>query len=80
VDIHSPTAGRSVDAARGFDPREIARRHFSGYEVLDLQTYRHFGKLDVAKRPSLAHVQHLLEKLWPSAGAMFLLILRKPRA
>lgn len=80
VDIHSPTAGRSVDAARGFDPREIARQRFSGYAVLDLQTYRHFGKLDVAKRPRLAQAQHLLEKLWPLAGAMFLLIVQKPRA
>jgi len=80
VDIQSPTAGRAVDASRGFDPRAVASVSFPGYDVLDVQTYRHFGKLDVAKRPRLARLQHAMEKLWPFAGAMFLLILRKPRA
>lgn len=80
VDIQSPTAGRAVDASRGFDPRALASRSFPGYDVLELQTYRHFGKLDVAKRPRLARLQHAMERLWPLAGAMFLLIVRKPQA
>jgi len=80
VDIHSPTAGRIVDAARGFDPRELAARSFPGYAVAHLETYRHFGKLDVAKRPWLARVQRAMERRWPEAGALFLVILQKPKA
>lgn len=79
VDIHSPTAGRSVDAARGFDPRGLAAASFPGYAIIRLETYRHFGKLDVAKRPWLARVQRVLERLWPEAGALFLLIIKKPK-
>lgn len=80
VDIHSPTAGRIVDASRGFDPFALARRFFSGYAIDDVETYRYFGKLDVAKRPRLVRAQRALEKIWPKAGALFLMILRKPEA
>jgi len=80
VDIQSPTAGRTVNASRGFDPFALARRSFPGYAIVDVETYRHLGKLDVAKRPWLVQIQRALEKLWPNAGAMFLIILRKPAA
>jgi len=79
VDIHSPTAGRTVDAARGFDPRGLAARSFPGYALAHLETYRHFGKLDVVKRPRLARLQREMERLWPEAGALFLLVLEKPK-
>jgi len=78
VDIHSPTAGRTVDATRGVDPFALSDSLLPGYAIQAVQTYRHFGKLDVMKRPWLARVQRAFEKLWPRAGALFLVILKKP--
>jgi SAM-dependent methyltransferase len=80
VDIHSPTAGRTVDAARGFDPKELAASSFPSYALVYLETYRHFGKLDVVKRPWLARVQRAMERCWPEAGALFLMMMQKPKA
>ena len=78
VDIHSPTAGRTVDATRGVDPFALTKGLLPDYSIQAVRTYRHFGKLDVMKRPWLARVQGAFEKLWPNAGALFLIVLKKP--
>ncbi len=80
VDIHSPTAGRVVDAGRGFDPRALAAASFPGYAIVRLETYRHLGKVDAAGRPWLRRLERALERRCPDAGALFLLILKKPTA
>ncbi len=78
TDIHSPTAGRSIQAERGFDPHEIARSAFKGYAVETFETYRFFGKADPGKLAFLRPLVGAVERAWPDAGAMFILILKKP--
>ncbi len=78
VDIHSPTAGRTVRSERGFAPLKLAAESFSGYAVRLLLTYQHFGKVHLEKMKALAPVTSWIERTWPDAGALFLLILQKP--
>jgi SAM-dependent methyltransferase len=78
TDIHSPTAGRIIRGERGFDPPEIARDAFSGYATERFETYRFFGKADPGKVAFLRPFVRAVERAWPDAGALFMLILRKP--
>ena len=78
TDIHSPTAGRSIKMERGFDPRAIARDAFPGYAVETFETSRFFGKADPGKVAALRPFIRAVERAWPEAGSLFLLILRKP--
>ena len=80
VDIHSPTAGRTVRAERGFDPRAIASGPFDGFSIELLLTYRHFGKARPEKVRALKPFVHWIERIYPDAGALFTLVLKGPDA
>lgn len=78
TDIHSPTAGRTIRSERGFDPLSIAKEGFPGYAIEAFETYRFFGKADPGKAAPLRPFVRAVERAWPEAGSLFMLVLRKP--
>lgn len=80
VDVHSPTAGRSLRYGLGFDPLLLDLVPFKGYRREMLVTYQHFGKVNLMKSPLTAPFQRWVEATWPLDGALFMVMLRKPLA
>lgn len=78
VDIHSPTAGRTVQLGRGFDSKRLVEKNLAGYKIERLLTYQHFGKIDLRKISWLRSFVDWVERTWPLEGALFMMILRKP--
>jgi hypothetical protein len=78
VDLHSPTAGRSLRHGLGFDPMLLEQGPFKLYKRDMLVTYQHFGKVNLMKSPVTAPFQRWVEATWPHEGALFMVMLRKP--
>lgn len=78
VDVHSPTAGVRVDAAKGFTIRGLSQRYLPGYAILYAKTSSHIGKIDPSGSQALAMLDRLLRRLFPHAGSSFSVVFKKP--
>lgn len=76
IDIESPTAAGTYDAAKGFDPSVILAS-FHGYQVLRNRTYAFLGKIDERKNFLTRFCAVVLRRFFPDDGYHFELIIKK---
>ncbi|MDP3963039.1 MAG: methyltransferase domain-containing protein [bacterium] len=80
VDVHSPTATGTADAAKGFLLQELSNTYFKGYAVRHLETSAHLGKYSTHTKGILAYIEKALGALFPNSGSSFSFVAQKPLA
>jgi ubiquinone/menaquinone biosynthesis C-methylase UbiE len=75
VDFHSPTAG-GFHKERGINISELLSNYLPNYEIEHFETYNHLGKVRPQNR-LMKRYDWFLKKLFPRAGATFLVVLKK---
>lgn len=80
IDIHSPSAGSTIDPMRGLEVERVRRDWLPDYELLHLETYDHlFSGGHAARRTAiLSALDRWLARRYPEAGATLTFVLRKP--
>jgi ubiquinone/menaquinone biosynthesis C-methylase UbiE len=76
VDLHSPTAGRSLDPSRGFVPRQLVAD--KAWDRIQTRTYAHLGKGALGD-PGLfiGLFDRCFSWMFPRQGALFFMMVQK---
>lgn len=76
VDIHSPTAGGTLQKERGFDIDYILHNKLTNFDIVHSETYNHCGKATYSNKYTKIY-NNILKKIFPNEGAQFQVILVK---
>jgi len=77
VDIHSITASGKIDNKKGFYPNNLIETYFSRYNIIELQTYNHIGKINPNRNMILNILNKILKIFFKNDGLLFSIVIKK---